>query len=375
MNAYLAPFPDELLTSWFARRGHRIGERGPPAPKAFRDRKGGWRHPDIRPARAWLSAAGDRFGVAPSQLERNTFARRFPSLPLDFLAWVWPPFDTRHEGLRPSPRLRIAWCNRCLAEDFAAGRPAHVRHQWVMAALGFCHRHHWPLAERCGTCGSPLWKFAAPRRGPLRMVCKDCWRPLERAFRCDLAASADMTRRWECVIACEAEIVTALAGRTPNQFRFNFTSASQLLDEIRDICSLLARGDPDDERSNIPLNAFACPAINPGRLRLEFPPSWSDFPLAVASVARRRCLIAATCAILDASGDAGRLLFGEGAPPAIEAFLAMAGRTGLDRSPASAARWSPVLSRRIRMALSSTKRQARILKLERSISALRSAFA
>ncbi|MBV1692569.1 TniQ family protein [Novosphingobium sp. G106] len=252
MNEYLDPLPDELLTSWFARRRHNLRGRGLPEPKAVRDSKGAWRHPDIRPTRTWLNSACDRFNVEPSQLAASTFVRRFPHLPVDFLAWDWAPFPTEREGLRPAPRLAIAWCSRCLAEDFAVGRPAHIRQQWVNASLGFCHLHRWPLSDRCAACGSIRWKFAAPTRGPLRMLCAECWRPLERSLPEVLHASKELRDCWDCVIAFEAEVQTALRGRTPDQFRFNFTSASQLLNEVRDICGLLARNRLGFTPSSIP---------------------------------------------------------------------------------------------------------------------------
>lgn len=148
MSTHLAPLPDELLTSWWTRRSHDHRGRVLTEPRAVRDRVGQWRHPDIRPASMWLKVAAKQFGVETSQLRANTIDQLYPELPLDFLAWDWSPFGTEDGTPRTAPRLAVTWCSRCLAEDFAAGRPAHIRHQWTMAASGFCHLHRWPLDER-----------------------------------------------------------------------------------------------------------------------------------------------------------------------------------------------------------------------------------
>lgn len=60
MKAYHAPFADELLASWHARR--RVEECGPQqvATHAVLNRNAEWCHPDINPTKAWLKA--DRHG-------------------------------------------------------------------------------------------------------------------------------------------------------------------------------------------------------------------------------------------------------------------------------------------------------------------------
>lgn len=143
------PFPDELLTSWLARQNCRVRGRAFKDPRVVLDRKGRWRLPDIHPPAAWLKAVSLEFGVPRSSLAEITIARRHPGMPLDFLAWDPPPFQTEHETLRPIPRLHVSWCTRCLAEDYAAGQPAYLRRHWVLAASGFCHKHKWPLQDRC----------------------------------------------------------------------------------------------------------------------------------------------------------------------------------------------------------------------------------
>ena len=184
------------------------------------------RRPEFRPAQIRTRGDHDRPREAGD-------ASRLPSVGLLTLRGE-PP------GVAPRPRLHMSWCSRCLAEVFAAGRSAHIRRHWVLAASGFCHAHSWPLEERCAVCRPSRWRFATPAHGPIRMVCEDCWRPLERAVPEALTAERKITVCWGRVIELETEVATALSGKTPDQFRFNFTSANQLLNEVRDICELLA---------------------------------------------------------------------------------------------------------------------------------------
>ncbi|WP_225207635.1 TniQ family protein [Novosphingobium huizhouense] len=261
MTDYLAPLPDELLTSWYARRSHKLRARPNAEPQAVQDRSGAWRHPDIQPTRSWLKAAAAKFHVDAAVLAANSLARLRPGVPADFLAWEWAPFSEALGGYRPAPKLAQAWCCRCLAEDFAAGRPAHIRMQWADAASSFCQVHRWPLFDHCPFCRSCQWKLVAPPRGPLRMFCKECWHPLDQAIPDAFAYADGYRNQWDCVAAFEAEVHVALRGRTPDQFRFNFTSASQLINEVRDICGLLLTMSTGHEATNIPLNAYPCAAM------------------------------------------------------------------------------------------------------------------
>lgn len=375
MSTHLAPFPDELLTSWWTRRNHDHRGRVLAEPRAVRDRVGQWRHPDIRPASMWLNVAAKRFGVETSQLRANTIDQLYPELPLDFLAWDWSPFATEDGTPRTAPRLAVTWCSRCLAEDFAAGRPAHIRHQWTMAASGFCHLHCWPLEERCSACNSIKWAMIKTPRGPLRMFCAECWRPLEQSLPAVLSAADEMRHCWNLVIAFESEVFAALRGKTPDQFRFNFTSSRQLLNQVRDICYLLARNHWGYTRSNIPLNGFVCSAMTPGRPRAEFYSSDAPFPLAVASMSLRRCLLAATCAIIDTRLETGIMLFGPEQLPAIESFVAMVDDNVLDRCQQPSGRWSPSFVDQIEAARHRRRNRSVVSSLQRAVSALNHAFA
>lgn len=375
MKPHHAPFPDELLTSWLARRDHSV--RGPPypRPKVNRDHDGEWRLPDVHPPNAWLQGVSRRFGLPKSELAAITFSHMKPAIPLDFLAWDWSPFRADPKSWHPCPKLHISWCSRCLAEDFAAGRSAYIRRHWVFAASGFCHAHRWPLEERCAVCRSYQWRFAAPARGPLRMVCADCWRPLEQALPEALTAERETKDCWDRVIEFEIEVAAALRGKTPDQFRLNFTSADQLLNEVRDICQLLAGSHRCVSRADMPLNSFACPAMTPGRLPIEFPPIDAPFLLAVADTRLRRCLLAAATALIDPRPETGRMLFGPDAPAAIETLVACVDEDTLNRCLTESGRWSPTLIERIRDARRRERQRARIADLERVILRIEWAFA
>ena len=363
MTAYLPPFADELLTSWHARR--RIYEGGPRqlATKAALDRNGDWRHPDIRPTIGWLKAASAQLDVPVAVLKECALARRYPALPLDFAAWDFALFVGRPDELRPAPKLRISWCTRCLAEDYASGRPAYVRQHWVLAATGFCHAHNWPLQDMCSGCGAGQWRFANPARGPLRLLCLGCWRPLERALPATLACQPAAQECWDCVIAFEAELLSAVQGRTPNQFRFNFTSANQLINAVRDICRLLTRRRPTHARSEIALNRFINPNLSPDRMPVDCPPIDATFPLATASLTQRRALLAAAAAIIDPLPSVGKTLFGQDSGVAIDTFVASVEGSALNLCLSRTKKWSPSFCSRITAALRCRRREKLSLRL------------
>jgi len=370
-----SPFPDELLTSWLARRDHSV--RGPPypQPKVVRDRNGEWRLPDIHPPERWLRHVARHFGLHRSELASITISRSKPAMPLDFLAWDWSPFKQNPEPWQPRPRLHICWCSQCLAEDFAAGRSAYIRRQWVLAVSGFCHRHRWPLEERCAVCRSYLWRFSTPARGPLRLVCQDCQRPLEQAAPAALTAEREYRDSWNRVIELEIEVAQALRGKTPDQFRINFTSADQLLNEIRDICQLLAGKHRRSGWTDMPLNSFACPAMSAGRPPIEFLSNVASFPLAIAHTRLRRCLLAAATAVIDQRPETGRILLGSDAPAAIEILVTNVDEDALNRCLMSRGRWSPTLVRRIEDVRRGTRQKIRIAELERVTLRIQQVFA
>jgi hypothetical protein len=83
-------------------------------------------------------------------------------------------------------------------------------------------------------------------------------------------------------------VATGLQRRTPDQYRFNFTSANQLVNEVRDVCRLLAGKHRRFARTDIPLNDFACPAMTPGQLQPASDSRNVPSPLAVTGMLMRR---------------------------------------------------------------------------------------
>jgi hypothetical protein len=210
-----------------------------------------------------------------------------------------------------------------------------------------------------------------PARGPLRMICDACWQPMERTSAPAIYAGKDALLCWDHVIAFEQQCIGAIKGRTPDQFRFNFTSADQLLNEVRGICRLLTRKPPNDEywwcrTRNIPLNDFACDAMTPGYMGLHSIRATLN-PLAAASPLLRRRLLAAACGIIETNPEIGAALFGPDAPSAIERFIARADRGVLDRLLMTDGHWSSAFISQIKAARERMARRFTISKLKRRI--------
>jgi len=246
--------------------------------------------------------------------------------------------------------LHISWCSRCLAEGFANDRPAYIRYHWVLAFAGFCHTHRWPLEDSCSQCGSRRWRFAASARGPLRLMCSGCWQPLERASSKNLYADRSRRDSWAWLAAFESQIVRAAQGLTPDQARFAFTTARQLMDELRDITSLLARANWRRRHPVAPINHLVCPAFSS-----EFEDFWysandGPYPLATVDVGIRRIFLAAFAAIMDLTTDTA--LFDAGGTTVIERFVGLVDRGRLEGYLSGVrGKWSPALKRRISAAL------------------------
>lgn len=163
---------------------------------------------------------------------------------------------------------------------------------------------------------------------------------------------------WVYIIELETKIHAALLDKSPDQFRFNSTSAGQLLDQMRDVCRFLVGHNRLQTRSNIPLDDFDCPAMTPGRPRPELLAHNTRFPLAVSSVAERRRLLAAACAVIDPDVSVGSALFGPSAHPAIDTFVTRVNPHSLERCMAASGRWSPAFVRHFADAQQRMRRSA-----------------
>lgn len=165
------------------------------------------------------------------------------------------------------------------------------------------------------------------------------------------------------MIAFEAELLSAVQGRTPNQFRFNFTSANQLINAVRDICRLLTRRRPTHARSEIALNRFINPNLSPDRMPVDCPPIDATFPLATASLTQRRALLAAAAAIIDPLPSVGKTLFGQDSGVAIDTFVASVEGSALNLCLSRTKKWSPSFCSRITAALRCRRREELSLRL------------
>lgn len=243
MNLALEPYADELLSSWLARRQSVRPAPFKPLLRAYRNFSGRWRHPDVHPSKSLIAELAAKYNIAPTRIAKLGLCYRYPRISPDFVSWRYAPPDFPAADWAPAPALRLAWCSRCLAEDYAAGRPAYIRADWAVAAASFCSHHHWPLVNRCVACGKAQWSTKRLPRGPPRMYCTHCHRGLERAHPKALEIAAVAQPIWDMIATFEAALRGALTGRVPDQFRFNNTSADQLLQETAQICFLFARTD------------------------------------------------------------------------------------------------------------------------------------
>lgn len=355
-----APFADELLTWWYARSSYARHTGIPRAPSRHKDPVIGGPPPDLEPVWQWLDTASVKFGISAEVLASHTMKHRYCALTPDQLTWQAGSLSDGGRRRSPTHLPRHAWCNRCLAEDFAAGRPAYIRQEWVIASVTFCHKHCQPLEERCAACNSYRWRLTKPARGPLRLLCAECWLPLERSLHEVISASEEIRQRWDRVIAFEAEVLTALRGQTPNQFHLNDTSGRQLLKQVGYVAELLCTNHLDDMPTNIALNLFTDPAMTPGRRCPNFRMVDGRCPLSVSSLAMRRTVLASLAAILDDKETLPNLPLDLQGPRAIDRFVAVVGRGELEQCLAHKGQWSRDFCNRLEAA-----RQRWSLKRER----------
>ena len=134
--------------------------------------------------------------------------------------------------------------------------------------------------------------------GSPRMCCGRCHRGLERAHPKALELEPAAQPLWVMIAAFEAALRGVLTGRVPDQFRFNDTSAAQLLEETSIICVLFASAHRHLGLRDGLFDRLATPALTLGHFCPDEPSS--EMPLALASPPPRRCMIATCAAILDA---------------------------------------------------------------------------
>jgi len=371
MSAWLEPFADELLSSWLERR-----RRGHPPPfdanfRAYQDAKGHWHHPDVHPQQAMIHAIAARYDAAPDKISHLALGFHYRKISDPFIAWHYFPPDYPVWGSIPQPTLRRAWCSRCLAEDFAADRTAYIRADWVVAALSFCPRHRWPLLDRCITCGSGNWTIKRAPRGPPRMFCNNCHRSLERAHPKALEVEVVARPFWDKIAAFEAALRGALGGKVPNQFRFNNTSARQLLEETSELCLLLSRCHARLALRDLLFERFASPALTLSQDCYQDLPY--EMPLALAEVPLRRCVLAICAAILDSSFETGNV-WEEDGEPALDLFAQIASDSAVDRFVRDRRACSSTLERQVSAARQRNERRERIWQLRHAVKSLESLF-
>ena len=356
------PFPDELLTSWVQRRRCEAG------------------HPDILPDPQWLEAAASTFKVSADILASQSIHRRFPNFPSDLLAALPQGTFVPARVRQAPPELAVNWCSQCLAEDLLAGRPAYIRHRWVMACITFCPRHRWPLTSCCGACHSSRWVWQRPPRGSVRLQCGECLRGLDRAHVGSLKAIPPVTEAWLLVMDFEQELLAAAGGKTPDQFKYNATSAHQLITQVRDICRSAMISCSHRRPLSMLVNQFRWPAPPDTGKQDHFEPCADAFPLHTAGITRRRSLLALCAALSDSRAFVGEHLF----PGQMEHLLrnfaercaVIYGDSGL-----ASRRWSATLHAKVTSVAEREQRVAnqgatasRIARLENAIAAGR-AFA
>lgn len=371
MSAWPEPFADELLSSWLDRR--RQGQRQSIEPdfRAYRDARGHWRHPDVQPQQAMIHALASRYDVALDKIDHLALGFRYQKIGNPFIAWHYFPPDYFVWGSTPRPTLRRAWCSRCLAEDFAADRTAYARADWVVAAWSFCPRHRWPLIDRCITCGSGNWIIKRAPRGPPRMFCTNCHRPLERAHPKALKVETAARPFWDKIAAFEAALRGALAGKVPDQFRFNNTSARQLLEETSEICLLLGRCHARLGLRDLLFERFASPALTLSEDCYQDLPF--EMPLALAELPLRRSLLAICAAILDSGFDTANVRPEDG-EPAVDLLALIASDSAVDRFVRDRRVCSPTLKKQVAIARQRNETRERIWALRRAVKSLEGIF-
>ncbi|WP_404478507.1 hypothetical protein [Novosphingobium sp. BL-52-GroH] len=167
----------------------------------------------------------------------------------------------------------------------------------------------------------------------------------------------------------EAALRDALTGKVPDQFRFNDTTAPQLLDETSTICLLLARARRRAGLRDELFDRFATPALT---LEDACPDEPScEMPLALASPSLRRCLIAICAAMLDADYGATELCQGK---LVVDIWSRTVGSMALKHFIQDRLACSSTLKRKLEAARHRNEKLDRILSLRNASNTYKSLF-
>lgn len=173
---------------------------------------------------------------------------------------------------------------------------------------------------------------------PPRMICADCWRPLEISDQTNLEPSPSARRAWDCIIRYEDDLMAAIAGKVPDQFRYNFTSSVQLVAQTRDAFTLALYQKETGPQEIEPLG-FLHWQPTPRQLPPPFDGDIVLFLLSTIRLPLRRNLLALAAALF--APDCRDCLFPNGPESLVEALMHHCDTDLLDVFLRDPKRWSP----------------------------------
>lgn len=299
-------YPNETLCSWIRRDFYKTGAR--PLTKLTVPGlryQSPLHHPDIGPRDKWLKDWAWALSADLEDLSKATMLRQFPGLSREAFAWTakpkpCPAWENSNMLIYP----QTAWCTRCLASDYLHGRDAHIRQDWRLSVVTFCKDHRWPLSDCCEVCRSQKWDISKGPDGPLRMVCADCFHPLEMAGAESLQLEERSKDYWEILTNFEACLRNDLFLTTMGPNKNGFCRARRIgaLLKISEIG--LSRG----EARETALDKYFCSMVPHEDAELSIS-SGGSFSFCSSNLALRRQIICISNALLGQSSGAAELAY------------------------------------------------------------------
>lgn len=230
------PFPDEILSSWLSRVGCHY-DLGPTEILHRLDPHHSIESPreiDWRMSEGHVHCLAGAARISATEVFRHDAATVHPRwAPYWFSLNTWghDPWNDRdlygHE-------LRWAWCDLCMASQYARTGHQYIRLPWTLACIGYCAEHRRMLTDRC-SCGATVRPVHVAEGARTRLICRFCSRSIAQNIVVETRGPTRLQHAIDLQIAFERDLVAALDGSRPPAKWCGRASAGQLVALVDDV--------------------------------------------------------------------------------------------------------------------------------------------